>query len=109
MSDAWQPWPLARVLAEFERERIALETEARAFVERCRITPIEVPVRAHAGEAVWAVARCGDRHLYWSDVEEGWEWDVLDAGGAIASRGANQFELRHAVHRAMHGQWRTQI
>jgi hypothetical protein len=58
-------------------------------------SPFQIPVLDCPGEMVWVVARRDDFVLYWSDVEDGWEWEPLDESGAIKSRGCNQFELGH--------------
>lgn len=44
-----------------------------------------------------AVAAFGDKLLYWSDIEEGWELAVPSSCGSIESRGCNQFELKHVL------------
>jgi hypothetical protein len=45
------------------------------------------------GERVWVAATRDDHVLYWSDIEEGWEWERLGADGTLRKRGCNQFEL----------------
>jgi hypothetical protein len=77
--------------------------EALSPVHRTELSRLLVPLRAvpvqdSPGETVWVVAQRADYVLYWSDVEEGWEWARLDASGGIHSRGCNQFELSHIAH-----------
>jgi hypothetical protein len=55
------------------------------------------------GEFVVAVAVLDEKLLYWSDIEEGWELEAPDGRGNIASRGCNQFELRHVLYRVFGG------
>jgi hypothetical protein len=54
-----------------------------------------VSVDAYPGETVVVVAEHEGKILYYSDIEDGWELDAPTASGAIANRGASQFELQH--------------
>jgi hypothetical protein len=73
----------------------------RAVLQNARIAPRELAVADSPGEFVIAVAAFGDKLLYWSDVEEGWELQSPDSHGGIASRGSNQFELGHVMYQAI--------
>jgi hypothetical protein len=70
----------------------------REALERALIEPRKLPVEDSPGESVVAVASFGDKLLYWSDVEEGWELEVPSQAGTIPSRGCNQFELAHILY-----------
>jgi len=78
-----------------------LDAAHRAALEKARITPRELPVADSPGEFVVAVAAFGDKLLYWSDVEEGWELERPNSQGGIVSRGCNQFELGHVMHQTL--------
>ena len=70
-------------------------------LELALIAPRKLPVDDSPGEFVVAVAAFGQALLYWSDVEEGWELAVPSQAGTIASRGCNQFELAHVLHKTI--------
>ncbi|WP_334409967.1 hypothetical protein [Bradyrhizobium sp. AZCC 1721] len=76
----------------------SLHPQHRAALEGALIRPRTAGVSDCPGEFVVVVAVLDDKLLYWSDVEEGWELEVPDARGNIASRGCNQFELRHVLY-----------
>ncbi|WP_457279013.1 hypothetical protein [Polaromonas sp. P5_D5] len=78
-----------------------LHPEHRAALEKACIAPRELSVADSPGEYVVAVAAFGDKLLYWSDVEEGWELERPDDEGGIASRGCNQFELTHVMYQTL--------
>ena len=45
------------------------------------------------------MAKHEGKFLYWSDIEDGWELEALQAGGALEDRGCNQFELQHIMYK----------
>lgn len=57
----------------------------------------QVPIKAFPGEFVYVVAEHEGQALYWSDVEDGWNLDPLNAAGGIDDRGADEFELSHIM------------
>jgi hypothetical protein len=73
----------------------------RTALERALIVPRKVSVRGKSGGFVVAVAAFGERLLYWSDIEEGWELEQPDARGCITRRGCNQFDLRHLLYQVL--------
>lgn len=75
-----------------------LSSAQREALERALITPRRLLVEDSPGEFVVAVAAFGDKLLYWSDVEEGWELVAPSSRSSIASRGCNQFELTHVLN-----------
>jgi hypothetical protein len=79
----------------------ALHAPHKAALERALIAPRYLAVEDSPGESVVAVAAFGRELLYWSDVEEGWELAIPSEGGTIPTRGCNQFELGHVLHRAL--------
>jgi hypothetical protein len=79
----------------------SLHSAHRMALERARITPRKLPVADSPGEFVVAVAAFGDKLLYWSDVEEGWELERPDNQGGIVSRGCNQFELGDVMYQTL--------
>jgi hypothetical protein len=76
----------------------SLHPQHRVALESALIRPRAVGVSDSPGEFVVAVAVLDEKLLYWSDIEEGWELEVPDGRGNIASRGCNQFELQHVLH-----------
>lgn len=50
-------------------------------------------------EQVLVVASYGSGVIYYEDVEQGFEWAVPGADGAIPAPGCNQFELRQVLAR----------
>lgn len=81
----------------------ALRPAHRAALAGLLVPLRAIPVADSPGEQVWVVAERDGHVLYWSDVEEGWEWEPLDAAGGVASRGCNQYELEHVAHRLFDG------
>jgi hypothetical protein len=73
----------------------------RTALQRALIIPRKVFVRGMPGEFVIAVAAFGEKLLYWSDVEEGWELEAPDVQGNIARRGCNQFDLHHLLYQIL--------
>lgn len=84
----------------------ALPRGHRNALQRAMILARKVPVADSPSEHVIAVASFGDRLLYWSDLEEGWEIEALDERGRIPTRGCNQFELGQVLQQEL-GEART--
>jgi hypothetical protein len=100
--ETWRPATLDDVLSILRDDLRSLNQERLELFEKIRIQPIQLPVLCYPGEAVWAVAEHQGRYLYWSDIEEGWELDVLQPGGGIRDRGCSQFELHHIMYQLFH-------
>ena len=94
----WQPTTLEDVKRYLEEGLAKLHPNHRMCFESIRVEEGQVPVDDAPGEYVYVVAQVGERLLYWSDVEDGWELDALSPSGGIATRGCNQFELSHVMH-----------
>lgn len=73
----------------------------REALECALIAPRKLAIEDSPGEFVVAVAAFGDKLLYWSDVEEGWELEVPSQAGTIPSRGCNQFKLGHVLYQTL--------
>jgi hypothetical protein len=87
----------SEVLELLHQEMNALPRAHRSALQRALILARKVPVADSPSEHVVAVASFGDKLLYWSDVEGGWELEALDERGRISSRGCNQFGLGQAL------------
>ena len=72
----------------------------RARFELIRVPFRRIPVSDDPGAHVIVVAEFEQRVLYYSDIEDGWEWDSLNSTGGIDRRGCNQFKLSHVLHHA---------
>jgi hypothetical protein len=84
------------------RVLLACELERLHPVHRSRFQSIAVPIREvpvtdGTGEKVIVVAEHAGKVVYYSDIEDGWEIDMLNDHGGIAVRGSNQFELSHLM------------
>lgn len=95
--ESWVP----ATQAEVERQ-LAAELASIHPAHRDRFESIRVPVRAmaidsHPGERVLVVAEHEGAVIYWSDVEGGWERDLVTESGAIPTRGSSQLELGHLM------------
>jgi hypothetical protein len=96
-----EPWAPAtkdeveRLLADAIAQ---LESTHRTRFEAILVQLRTVPVLDSPTESVFVVAEHQGRIIYWSDVEEGWEYDSPNEHGGIDSRGCNQFELSHIAH-----------
>ena len=89
---------VGEVLTLLQGAAARLSNAQREALEQALIAPRKLLVEDSPGEFVVAVAAFGDKLLYWSDVEEGWELAVPNERGSIASRGCNQFELKHVLN-----------
>lgn len=85
------------VLELLHEQMASLPRAQRSALQRALILARKVPVADSPSEHVIAVASFGDRLLYWSDIEEGWEIEAPDERGRIPSRGSNQFALAQAL------------
>jgi hypothetical protein len=95
----WKPLAADELEQIVERELPACEPAQQEAFRQLRIAPRATPiVRGGSVEYVFAVAARGNEVLYYEDVEEGFNVSPLDAGGAIANPGFEQWELRHALH-----------
>jgi len=97
--DTWQPIAADKLDQLIERELAACEPAQQEAFRQLRISPRATPIaRSGNAEYVFAVAARGNEVLYYEDVEEGFNVSSLDAAGAIASPGFEQWELRHALY-----------
>lgn len=87
----------SEVLEFLHQEMTSLPRAHRGALERALILARKVPVADSPSEHVIAVASFGDKLLYWSDLEEGWEIEALDERGRIPTRGCNQLQLGQAL------------
>jgi hypothetical protein len=94
----WRPSALTDIQRLLSEEFALLDGEHQRKLQELLISPFQVPVLDCPGETVYVVGKRGEFVLYWSDVEEGWEWEELGKNGGLASRGCNQFKLNHITH-----------
>ena len=94
----WEASTLTQVQCLLSKEFALLDASHQRDLQELLISPFQVPVLDCPGETVYVVAKRGEFVLYWSDVDEGWEWELLDKNGALESRGCNQFKLSHITH-----------
>jgi hypothetical protein len=96
--ETWLPASLDVVQSILQEELQQLHPKHQLLIERMQMLPKQISVARYPGESVWAVAEHEDKVLYWSDVEEGWEREALQAGGALLDRGCGQFKLQHIIY-----------
>ena len=96
--DTWQPATREEVERLLSEELKGLHPVHLARFKAMSVTPRRVPVESDPGEYVYVVAEYQGKVLYYSDVEDGWEIEVLNDSGGIAERGCNQFKLSHVLH-----------
>jgi hypothetical protein len=82
---------------------LSVATSRLNRIHQSRLEAILVPLRAvpvldSLCESVYVVAEHDGGVIYWSDVEDGWEYGALNQNGGIDCRGCNQFELSHVIH-----------
>jgi hypothetical protein len=92
---------ISEVKSRLAADMQSLHCNHRTALERALIDPRLVGVNDPPQGFVVAVAVLDGKLLYWSDIEEGWELEAPDNRGNIASRGCNQFGLRHVLYRAL--------
>jgi hypothetical protein len=80
-----------------EEDVAALHPTHRARFESIQVSPRRLAVNDRIGGSVWVVAEHGGGVIYWSDVEEGWEFGMPSAGGSLRTRGSNQLTLSHLM------------
>ena len=72
--------------------------EQRELFEKYCVPPYKVPIHRLDGvEEVYVVAKFPFGVLYYEDVEEGFEVDLIGEDGAIPKQGCNQYELKHVL------------
>jgi hypothetical protein len=91
----------SEVLELLHHEMESLPRVHRTALQRALILARKVPVADSPSEHVVAVAAFGDRLLYWSDLEEGWEIEAPDDRGRIGSRGSNQYGLGQVLRQEL--------
>lgn len=94
----WTPATQAEVETLFEEAIASLMTSHRARFEGIKVTLRRVPVLDSPDEYVYVVAQHEGKIIYWSDVEDGWEFAEPNEAGGIDCRGCGQFELTHIAH-----------
>jgi hypothetical protein len=99
----------SEVLELLHQQMDALPRGQRSALQRALILARKVPVADSPSEHVIAVASFGERLLYWSDLEEGWEIEALDDRGRIPTRGSNQFELGQALRQELGASGHTRL
>jgi hypothetical protein len=92
---------ISEVKSRLAADMQSLHGKHRAALERALIDPRIVVVNDSPQGFIVAVAVLDGKLLYWSDIEEGWELETPGNRGNIASRGCNQYELRHVLYRAL--------
>ena len=95
---SWKPASKRHVECLLEEGLAVADPVHAAKFERIRVPIRVVEVASDPGETVYIVAVSGSQVLYYSDIEDGWELDELDATGSLPERGSSQFELRHILH-----------
>lgn len=91
----------SEVLDLLYQEIHRLSRAHRSALESALILARKVPVADSPSEHVVAVASFGDKLLYWSDRDAGWEIEPLDERGRISTRGSNQFALEQALRQEL--------
>ena len=94
----WTPATKAEVEALFEEALASLPHSLRLRFKAIAIPPRAIPIQDSPGEVVFVIAEHEGKILYWSDVEDGWEFEAPNERGGIDCRGCNQFELSHVAH-----------
>ena len=80
-------------------ETIKLSSEQVAFFESIKTQLQKVSIdRAGNIEEVFIVATHEGKVLFFDDIEEGFEWGILDDNGIIQHKYANQWSLKMAIH-----------
>lgn len=91
----WTPASKAEVETLFAEAIAGLMASHRTRFEAIKVAPRLVPVLDSPGEYVYVVAEHEGKMIYWSDVEDGWEFIESNEAGGIDGRGCGQFELSH--------------
>ena len=94
----WKPISQSELEALLDRELSNCTVEQQNIFSQYRVTPYKVPIhRLRNLEEVFVVAELPTGIVYYEDIEEGFEFDHLEADGAIPKQGCNQYELRHVL------------
>jgi len=101
---SWKPSTASEVTLRLERDIAQLTPNQRAWLTPRLVRAKQVPVASDPPHSVVVVAETAGTVLYWSDVEEGWEVDLLSPEGSIDQRSSNQFTLAQAL-----GEWQARL
>ncbi|NQD36471.1 hypothetical protein HPT27_05485 [Permianibacter sp. IMCC34836] len=95
---SWTPISETDLATLLSQQLELCSNEQQALFERHRVTPYKVAISRFGDiESVFVVAEVDSRVIYFEDVEEGFELDVIDSSGLIRGKGCSQFELRHVL------------
>jgi hypothetical protein len=96
---SWHPITSGELQQLIDAELATWSADEVARFERIRVPLRSVPLRRFGNvEYVFIVAEHEGTVVYFEDVEEGFNLSKLSPDGFIASRGCEQWELRHALN-----------
>lgn len=97
---SWSPISREELDALVAKELAGCEPEQLSAFSAYR-TPVRAVAidRFGSKESVFVVAQRGNVVVYYEDVEEGFNLSSLASDGSIATPGAEQWELKHAISR----------
>jgi hypothetical protein len=97
---SWRPIERAELEDVLSKELAECIPEQRAFFERHRVPFYKVPIHRLGGtDEVFVIAEFPNGVVYYEDIEEGFEFDILGPDGAIPAQGCNQYKLTHMLYR----------
>ena len=100
MCETWRPITREEWDSLVSEQLEELAPGQRARLDRHRVQPWPAIVRRsdmYGDEQVWVIAERGGLVLYFDDVEWGWNWSGVDAGGRILWPGGSQCSLAGAL------------
>ena len=96
--NTWKPISKIEIVELLKEQLNDCSLEQQVFFEKYSVLPYKVPIhRLGKVEDVFVVAAFPSGILYYEDVEEGFEFVILEEDGAIHNQGCNQFELKHVL------------
>lgn len=93
--EEWEPISLSELFNEIEKTEKDLDGELKNFWNLIKIDPIKWEEKEYGemGGGFWVVAICGNKEMWYNDIEEGFNISDYKTFGKIEYYSCNQDDL----------------